>query len=229
MTPEALAGWQPPPTGQWRRPRASSDVAIEAEHLLRLTFGRPWRQTEGLLRSVMALLGIDIGVPDHTTFSRRSPGLALAASLAHARASGPVHAVIDATGLKVHGTGEWLVEKHGKRGARTWRKLHLAVDSGIGKILAPELTSNEDGDASQVGPLLAQAPGPITSVTADGAYDGDPACRAAAERQPDPPVAVIIPPRSTAAPSASAGTIPGLFNAAGSIMLSPLRHTCGAK
>jgi len=61
---------------------------------------------EGLLRSVTTLLGIDVGVRDHTRFSRRSPGLALAASLAQAQASGPVHVVIDATGLKVHGAGE---------------------------------------------------------------------------------------------------------------------------
>ena len=208
ITPEALAAWQPPRTGQRGRPRDYSDVAIETGHLLRLAFGRPWRQTEGLLRSIAALLGIDVGVPDHTTFSRRSPGLALATALGQAQASGPVHVVIDATGLKVHGAGEWLVEKHGERGTRTWRKLHLAVDPDTGEILASELTSNEDGDVSQVGPLLEQISGPIASVTADGAYDGEPVYRAAAERQPDPPVAVVIPPRSTAVPSPNAGTMP---------------------
>jgi len=166
VTPEALAAWHPPHTGGRGRPRDYSDVAIETGHLLRLAFGRPWRQTEGLLRSLGALLGIDVGVPDHTTFSRRSPGLALAASLAQAQTSGPVHVVIDATGLKVYGAGEWLVEKHGKRGTRTWRKLHLAIDPNSGEILASELTSNEEGDASQVGPLLDQIPGPIASVTA---------------------------------------------------------------
>jgi len=106
VTPEALAAWQPPRTGQRGRPRDYSDVAIETGHLLRLAFSRPWRQTEGLLRSTTALLGIDVGVPDHATFSQRSPGLALAASLAQVQASGPVHVVIDATGLKVYGAGE---------------------------------------------------------------------------------------------------------------------------
>ena len=138
-------------------------------NLLRLAFGRPWRQTEGLLRSLAALLGAGIGVPDHTTFSRRSPGLALAGSLAQARRTGPVHVVIDATGLKVHGAGEWLVEKHGGRGRRAWRKLHLAVDPDSGEILASELTAAEEGDAALVGPLLDQITGPIASVTADGA------------------------------------------------------------
>ena len=90
--------------GQRGRPRDDADLAIETGHLLRLAFGQPWRQTEGLLRSLVTLLGLGVGVPDHTTFSRRSPGLALAASLA--QASGPVHVVIDATGLKVYGMGE---------------------------------------------------------------------------------------------------------------------------
>src|SRR4051795_108479 len=208
VTPEALAAWHPPRTGQRGHPRSYSDVAIETGHLLRLAFGRPWRQTEGLLHSLTTLLGVSLGVPDHTTFSRRSPGLVLATALAQAQASGPVHVVIDATGLKVYGAGEWLVEKHGERGKRTWRKLHLAVDPSTGEILASELTSNEEGDASQVGPLLDQIPGLLGSVTADGAYDGEPVYRAVAERQPDPPVAVIIPPRATATLSAAAGTTP---------------------
>ena len=108
VTPEALAAWRPPRTGQRGRPRDYSEVAIETGHLLRLAFGRPWRQTEGLLRSVTVLLGLEVGVPDHSTFARRSPGLTLATALARAQASGgPVDVVIDATGLKVHGAGEW--------------------------------------------------------------------------------------------------------------------------
>src|SRR3954469_20050012 len=87
VTPEALAALHPPRTGQRGRPRDYSDVAIETGHLLRLAFGRPWRQTEGLLHSLTTLLGVSVGVPDHTTFSRRSPGLALATALARAQAS----------------------------------------------------------------------------------------------------------------------------------------------
>jgi len=128
VTPEALAAWHPPHTGGRGRPRNYSDMAIETGYLLRLAFGRPWRQTEGLLRSLVTLLGTSVDGPDHTTFSRRSPRLALATTLARAQASGPVHVVIDATGLKVHGAGEWQVEKHGERGTRTWRKYHLAGD-----------------------------------------------------------------------------------------------------
>ena len=208
VAPEALAAWHPPGTGRRGRSPQYAAIAIETGHLLRLAFGRPWRQTEGLLRSLATLLGLDIGVPDHTTFSRRSPGLTLARSLAQAQGTGPVHVVIDATGLKVYGAGEWLVETHGGRGKRSWRKLHLAVDPGTGEILASELTSSEEGDASQVGPLLAQITAPIASVTADGAYDGEPVYRAVAERQPDPPAAVVILPRASAVPSPTADTTP---------------------
>jgi transposase len=208
VTPEALAAWHPPRTGRRGRSRDYSDIAIETGHLLRLAFGRPWRQTEGLLRSLATLLGLGIGVPDHTTFSRRSPGLALAGSLARAQRSGPVHVVIDATGLQVHGAGEWLAEKYGERGKRSWRKLHLAVDPESGEILASELTTSEEGDAALVGPLLDQITGAIASVIADGAYDGEPVYRAVAEHQPDPPAAVVIPPRASAVPSPTAGTAP---------------------
>jgi hypothetical protein len=111
-----------------------------------------------------------------------------------------VQVVIDATGLKVYGAGEWLVETHGERDRRVWRKLHLAVDPGSGEVLACELTSTEAGDAPQVAPLLGQISGALGTVIADGTYDGEPVCRA---------VAVVIPPRATAVPSAAADTAPG--------------------
>jgi transposase len=157
-----------------------------------------------MLVSILRLLGLDLAVPDHTTFSRRSAGLIVAT--APNPASGPVNVVIDSTGLKVFGAGEWQCEKHGGKGHRTWRKLHLAVDPDSGEVVASELTTTEHGDASQVGPLLDQISGPIASVTADGAYDGDPVYRIVAER--DPATTVVIPPRSTAVPSNNAETAP---------------------
>src|SRR3982750_1219145 len=176
FTPEAIAAWHPPLTGKRGRARRYSDLAIETGHLLRFAFGHPWRQTEGLLRSIAALLGVSLAIPDHTTFSRRSLGLSLATPLPPA--VGPVDVIIDSTGLKVYGAGEWQAEKHGERGRRTWRKLHLAVNPDSGEILASELTTKETGDLSMVGPLLDQIPGSIASVTADGAYDGEPVYRA---------------------------------------------------
>ncbi|PWC32750.1 IS5 family transposase [Azospirillum sp. TSO35-2] len=204
VSPEAIAAWTPPATGRCGRPVRYSDLAIEAGMLLRLAFGRPWRQTEGLLGSLMRLLGLELPVPDHTTFSRRSGDLEVASDLA--KADGPVTVVIDSTGLKVFGTGEWHLEKLGGQARRSWRKLHLAVNPDTGEILASELTSNEEGDASLVRPLLDQIARPIGTVLADGAYDGEPVYRAVAAHSPA--AEVIIPPRSTAVPSATTGNAP---------------------
>jgi transposase len=204
VTPAALAAWTPSRSGERGRPQHYSAIAIETGLMLRLAFRRPWRQTEGMLVSILRLLGSDVPVPDHTTFSHRSTDLIIAKALKPA--SGPVNVVIDSTGLKVFGAGEWQCEKHGGKGCRSWRKLHLAVDPDTDEILASELTTTEDGDASQVGPLLDQISGPIASVTADGAYDGDPVYCTVAER--DPAAAVIIPPRSTAVPSSTAESAP---------------------
>lgn len=109
--------------------------------------------------------------------------------------------VIDSTGLKVFGTGEWHLERHGGQARRSWRKLHLAVDPHTGEILASELTTTEDGDASLVGALLDQVPRPIGAVLADGAYDGESVYRAVTAHSPE--AEVIIPPRSTAVPSST--------------------------
>jgi Transposase DDE domain len=157
---------------------------------------------------VVTLLGLSLEIPDHTTFSRRSVGLSLATALP--QTAEPVHVVIDSTGLKVYGAGEWQVEKHGERGRRTWRKLHLAVNPDSGEILASELTSNEVGDSAMVGPLLEQIPGSLASVLADGAYDAEPVYRAVAQRQPEPSPMVIIPPRATAVLGPTSDTAPSL-------------------
>ena len=106
--------------------------------MLRLAFGRPWRQTEGMLGSIIDLLGLDLPVPDHTTFSRHSADMGVATALK--KASGPVHVVIDSTGLKVFGAG-MAPAKRGGGPRRSWRKLHLAVDPDSGGILASELTT----------------------------------------------------------------------------------------
>jgi Transposase DDE domain len=99
VTPEAIAAWQPPPMGKRGRAYRYSDLAIETGHLLRLAFHRPWRQTEGLLRSIATLLGVSLPTPDHTTFSRRS--ISLSFPTARLQKTEPVHVVLDSTGLKV--------------------------------------------------------------------------------------------------------------------------------
>jgi hypothetical protein len=119
---------------------------------------------------------------------------------------GPVDLLIDSTGLKVFGAGEWLQERHGTRARRTWKKLHLAVDADTGMVMASTLTGSDVGDPSQVAPLLDQIEASIASVTADGAYDGMPSYEVVAGHDED--VRVIIPPHATAALSADAGHNP---------------------
>jgi len=84
-----------------------------------------------------------------------------------------LHLLVDSTGLKLCGSGEWLLEKHGMKTRRSWRKLHIAVDTDTGQIAAAALTTSDVDDASQVGPLLDQVNGSVASFTADGAYDQD--------------------------------------------------------
>jgi hypothetical protein len=168
--------------------------------MVRLVFHQPLRQTEGLLRSLLDLMAVDLPVPDHTTIRRRAARLT--PTLRTALPSGPVTLVIDSPGLKVYGAGEWHRDKHGVRGRRTWRKLHLAVDAATNTIVAATLTTSSEGDASQVGPLLDQTTGPIAAVGADGAYDGDPTYQTVAGR--DPAATVVLPPRSTAVPGSAA-------------------------
>ncbi len=192
----ALAGWQAPrrstPGGQPRY----SDLAIELVLSLRLVFHLALRQAEGFARSVLALLGLDLAVPDHTTLSRR--GQAFAGRQPRVRAgTGPVHLVLDSTGLELFGQGEWCAAKHGRL-RRRWLKLHLGVDAATGEIAAHVLTDGDEDDAAQVPDLLRQCESAIASLTADGAYDRDPVYQAAAVRQPGSPIEVVIPPRADA-------------------------------
>jgi hypothetical protein len=105
-----------------------------------------------------------------------------------------LHLLIDSTGLKLFGKGEWDGEKHG-RARRSWRKLHLAVDADTGEIVVSVLTGHEVGDAGQVPLLLEQIKGEIATVMADGAYDGEPVYQAIEARQPQAPPSIVIPPR----------------------------------
>jgi hypothetical protein len=112
---------------------------------------------------------------------------------------GPLHVLIDSTGLQVYGAGQWLEAKHGAKSRRTWRKLHLAVDAASGMIVAQTLTDQDVDDPSQVGSLLDQIDDPIVQVTADGAYDGAPTYQTIAQHGDG--IEVVIPPRATAVPS----------------------------
>ncbi len=204
FTDEAVAAWQAEarttPGGQ---PEYSA-LAIMTALTLRAVFGLAFRQTEGLVASIIGLLGLDLAVPDHSTLSRRSKTLQVPVS--RRLGTGPLHLLVDSTGVKLGGAGEWLVEKHGTSRRRSWRKLHIGVDAESGEIVAIELTRKEIDDGSRTGALLDQLSDPVASFTGDGAYDQDKVCEAVAERHPD--AAIIVPPRATAVPSASAETNP---------------------
>ena len=192
----ALAGWQAPRRSTLGGQPRYSELAIELVLTLRLVFHLALRQAEGFARSVLALLGMALPVPDHTTLSRR--GQAFAGRQPRVRAgTGSVHLVLDSTGLELFGQGEWCAARHGRL-RRRWLKLHLGVDATTGEIAAHVLTNGDEDDAAQVPDLLRQCESAIASFTADGAYDRDPVYQAAAARQPGSPIEVIIPPRADA-------------------------------
>jgi hypothetical protein len=151
------------------------------------------RQTEGLIASILQLLGLDLTVPpDHTTLSRRAETLEVPRP-ATRPSEEPIHLLVDSTGLKLCGPGEWLVERHGTRTRCGWRKLHLATDADTGRIAASALTGHDADDGSRVGPLLDRVDGPVASLTADGAFDRDDVYAAVAARHPEAEVVVGFP------------------------------------
>ncbi|WP_199707667.1 IS5 family transposase [Teichococcus wenyumeiae] len=203
FTDAAIVAWKAEPRiTRGGQPRYS-ELAITISLTLRAVFRLALRQTEGLIGSIIALLGLDLAVPDHSTLSRRAETLEVQQLRSGTR---PVHLLVDSTGLRLCGPGEWLAEKHGSRARRSWRKLHIGVDTDSGRIVTAKLTAHDVDDASQVGPLLDQVAAPIASFTADGAYDEDGVYRAVAARHPD--AAVIVPPRSSAVLSETAETAP---------------------
>jgi hypothetical protein len=205
FTAEAIEAWRAEPrTGRGGQPRYSA-LAIATALTLRTVFRLALRQTEGLIGSILALLGLDLAVPDHSTLSRRAETLE-AARPRRGRGREPVHLLVDSTGLRLCGPGEWLEERHGTRRRRSWRKLHLATDADTGHVVASVLTDKDADDGSQVGPLLDRIDGSVASLTADGAFDRDDVYAEVVARHPD--AAVVVPPRASAVPSEAAETAP---------------------
>jgi hypothetical protein len=204
FTQEAIEAWRAAPRTTPGGQARYSNLAVETALVLRAVFHQPLRQTERLVGSLLGLMGLDLPVPDHSTLSRRAGTLAVV--LQARTASGPVHLLVDSTGVKLGGPGEWLVEKHGTQRRRAWRKLHLGIDAETGMIVASSLTSKEVEDAAALGPLLDQVDEPLIAVVADGAYDQDNVYDIVAEHSAE--AAVVVPPRSTAVPSPSAETDP---------------------
>jgi hypothetical protein len=174
------------------RPFVYSDTAIESVLMLRELFRLPYRQTEGLARALANLMQADIAIPDYTSLAKRAAKMNVVLNLP--RTKGRIDVVVDSTGLKVHGEGEWKVRQHGFGQRRTWRKLHLAVNPTTHEIVAQILTDNSTHDADQAAPLVDQAEADIRTLYGDGAYDQWKVYDSLEERGVD----TIIPPRKNA-------------------------------
>lgn len=172
---------------------AYSGEAITIMLTVKNVFHLPNRATEGFVRSIFAMLKVRLSVPDHTTLSRRGKDLKV---VLPKKASGHLDIVMDSTGLKIYGEGEWKVRAHGKSKRRTWRKLHIGTDPESGEIEAVALTENSVDDAQMVEPLLKQIDQPIDHFAGDGSYDKRKVYDSLNRHAPQ--AAVLIPPRKNA-------------------------------
>ena len=191
LSPDAIATWEAVGVGKRGGQLQYSDLAIETALTLRLIFHLPLRQTEGFLTSIFGMLGLDLSAPDHTTLSRRGQHLDL--PLRRAPAGAGLHLIVDSTGLSIVGEGEWAAAKHGGRGRRGWKKLHLGVDRS-GVIVARALTEASVDDATTGITLIEATDGALGRVTADAAYDTIGFYEAAGARG----ATVVVPPTRTA-------------------------------
>ena len=163
--------WQAGKTGKRGRPETFSDAAVQVCLTLKVLFGLPLRQTVGLVESLIRMAGLDWQVPDYSTLCRRQARIGV--QIPYRRTGRPLNLLIDSTGVKFCGDGEWLARKHGPSRRRQWRKVHIAMDTETGDIRAVELTSSRQGDSPLLPDLLEQIPEDeeIATVTGDGAYD----------------------------------------------------------
>ena len=163
--------WEAKPTGKRGRQSTYGDAAIQTCLSMKVLFGMALRQTTGFVESLLQLSGLDWSVPDFSTVSRRQKTLAV--NIPYRGSQGPLHLLIDSTGIKAEGEGEWNARKHGGSKRRVWREVHLATDEKTLEIRAVECTSSDIGDISMLPELLDQIPSDqeIGSVSADGGSD----------------------------------------------------------
>ena len=194
ISDDVIGAWQATPPQP--RPRGGqrqySDGAIECLLMVKSVYHLPLRATEGFAQSLCDLLHIKLPIPDYTTVCRRAKTLTVHLPTT---ARGPIYAVLDSTGLKIFGEGEWKVRQHGYSKRRTWRKLHLSVDEATGEIQAEVLTEASVDDAEVAAALLEQTPAEIRQLGGDGAYDKEKVYTAARKRRVHQ---ITIPPRRDA-------------------------------
>jgi hypothetical protein len=197
----ALEGWlEAQKSGRRGASLTYSDAAIEAILVLKAVYRLPLRGAQGFAQSVFVLMGLGLPVPScpkgaRSTLSRRQKGLALDTPRWGCRKA--IHLVVDSTGVKVYGEGEWKVRVHGKSQRRTWRKLHLGVDESSGEIVAAVLSSNDVSDGEVLPMLVEQVEEPIAQLSGDGGYDQRPCYEFLGKRQKEQKqeLKVTIPPR----------------------------------
>jgi hypothetical protein len=158
--------WDATPSGKRGRQQSYSDTAIQTCLTMKVLFGMALRQTTGFVESLLHLIGLNWVVPDFSTLSRRQKTLAV--NIPYRGSKGPLHLLIDSTGIKVEGEGEWNARKHGGPKRRVWRKIHLGIDEETLEVRAVEITGSHIGDAPVLPNLLNQIPADETigSVTA---------------------------------------------------------------
>jgi hypothetical protein len=163
--------WLAAKAGRPGRPPVFSDAAIQFCLMVKVLFGLPLRQTTGMVSSILEMAELTWPVPDFSTLSRRQKSISV--GISSRRAPGPLNLLVDSTGIKFLGDGEWLARKHGTHRRRQYRKVHLAMDTATGDIRAVEFTSSREGDSPILPDLLDQIPPdqPIGTVTGDGAFD----------------------------------------------------------
>jgi hypothetical protein len=190
---QAIAGWRhTEPAAGPGAPRLYADLAIECALVFKSVYHLSLRAAQGFLSSVMELMQLTLPIPDYSTVSRRQRVLSVRAALSPRRS--PRHVVVDATGLKVYGAGEWRVWKHRVGRRRTWRKLHLGIDEATKEIVAVEVTGSRVHDSQPLPSLLEQIASPIGQVSGDGAYDTRACYEAVLQRSAVP----VFVPRRTA-------------------------------
>ena len=163
--------WRAPKAGSNGRPPVFSDGAIQFCLMVKVLFGLPLRQTIGMVASILSMAELDWPVPDFSTLSRRQKTITV--QIPSRRAAGPLNLLVDSTGIKFLGDGEWLARKHGSHRRRQYRKVHLAMDTATGDVRAVAFTSSDKGDSPVLPDLLDQFPPDeqIGTVTGDGAFD----------------------------------------------------------
>ena len=186
--------WRPTPSGKRGAPMKYSDVAIQTLLMVKAVFCLTYRSLEGFARSLMTLMGLELDIPDHSHMSRRAKTLQV--KIPRKARTEPMHVVVDSTGLKIYGEGEWKVRKHGASKRRRWIKVHLAVDEQAKDAVGVEVTTEEWADCEVLGGLIEQVEGQIAQIDGDGAYDTREGYEVAAQHE----ATFVVPPRENAVP-----------------------------